>query len=211
MGCFVDICLDRCMPDTPTFPGPSPHTSRGDVTVLLSRAQKGDRKATEELFPVVYGELRDLAERFLAGERRNHTLQPTALVNEAYLRLVGPEASWESRAHFFGAAATAIRRILTDHARTRDRLKRGGGKKAVPLENVDVAADDEQHDLIGLDEALTALAKLDEQKSRVVELRFFGGLSIEQTATVLGVSPSTVVRDWQFAKVWLHRELTKDD
>jgi RNA polymerase sigma factor (TIGR02999 family) len=186
------------------------HNQRGDVTILLSRLEKGDRQATEELFPLVYSELRVLAERFLAGERRNHTLQPTALVHEAYLRLVGPDASWESRAHFFGAAATAIRRILTDHARTRDRLKRGGGKRPVSLDDAEVVAEDvRDHDLVGLDEALTALAKLDPQKARVVELRFFGGLSIEQTATVLGVSSSTVIRDWQFAKVWLHRELTK--
>jgi RNA polymerase sigma-70 factor, ECF subfamily len=184
---------------------------RGDVTVLLSRVEKGDRRATEELFPLVYEELRTLAEKFLASERKNHTLQPTALVHEAYLRLVGPEGSWENRAHFFGAAATAIRRILTDHARTRDRLKRGGGKRPLSLEDADLVAEDvREHDLVGLDEALTALAELDEQKSRVVELRFFGGLSIEQTATVLGVSSSTVVRDWQFAKVWLHRELSKN-
>ena len=198
-------------PRPPHGPEPRPE-ARGDITVLLSRVEKGDRHATEELFPVVYAELRELAERFLAGERRNHTLQPTALVHEAYLRLVGPDASWESRAHFFGAAATAIRRILTDHARSRDRLKRGGGKKPVSLEEAEiVAASAEEHDLVGLDEALTSLAKLDAQKARVVELRFFGGLSIEQTATVLGVSNSTVIRDWQFAKVWLHRELTKAD
>jgi RNA polymerase sigma factor (TIGR02999 family) len=126
--------------------------------------------------------------------------------------LVSPDASWESRAHFFGAAATAIRRILTDHARTRGRIKRGGDKRPVSLEDADVVAQGTQeHDIVGLDEALTALAKLDPQKSRVVELRFFGGLSIEQTATVLGVSSSTVIRDWQFAKVWLHRELTKSN
>jgi RNA polymerase sigma-70 factor (ECF subfamily) len=205
----MGYCLAQ--PALPTrMPDPSPHP-RGDVTVLLSRMQKGDRQATDELFPVVYAELRTLAERFLAGERRNHTLQPTALVNEAYLRLVGPEASWENRAHFFGAASNAIRRILTDHARSRDRLKRGGGKHAVSLEGLDIADPaNEEQDLVGLDEALTALAKLDPQKARVVELRFFGGLSIEETATVLGISPSTVVRDWQFAKVWLHRELTGD-
>lgn len=190
----------------------APRHNPSDVTVLLSRVEKGDRQATEELFPVVYSELRELAERFLAGERKNHTLQPTALVHEAYMRLVGPEASWESRAHFFGAAATAIRRILTDHARTRDRVKRGGGKRPVSLDGVDPAAEQGgEQDLVGLDEALTALGALDPQKARVVELRFFGGLSIEQTATVLGVSNSTVVRDWQFAKVWLHRELTKAD
>ncbi len=218
-GMVCDILLLQARARTMTGPAHNPEHSgrrephgaaRGDVTVLLSRVEKGDRQATEELFPVVYAELRELAERFLAGERKNHTLQPTALVHEAYLRLVGPEASWESRAHFFGAAATAIRRILTDHARSRDRLKRGGGKKPVPLEGADVAVEcAEEHDLVGLDEALTSLARLDAQKARVVELRFFGGLSIEQTATVLGVSNSTVIRDWQFAKVWLHRELTK--
>ncbi len=185
--------------------------SRGNMTILLSRAQNGDRQATEELFPLVYQELRTLAERFLAGERKNHTLQPTALVNEAYIRLVGPEATWENRAHFFGAAATAIRRILTDHARTRDRLKRGGGKQPVQLEEaMTVAQDVRDQDLVGLDDALTALTAIDPQKGRIVELRFFGGLTVEQTATVLGISPSTVIRDWQFAKVWLHRELVKN-
>jgi RNA polymerase sigma-70 factor, ECF subfamily len=183
---------------------------RGEVTLLLARAQQGDNAATDDLFPLVYEELRELAQRFLAGERKNHTLQPTALVHEAYMRLVGPDVAWDSRAHFFGAAARAIRRILTDHARGKDRLKRGGGVRPVSLEDVDLVAGDVRDvDLVGLDAALTALAELDSQKGKVVELRFFGGLTVEQTAAALGVSPSTVARDWAFSKVWLHRELSK--
>jgi len=184
---------------------------RGDVTLLLARAQRGDRTATEDLFPLVYDELRTLAERFLAEERKGHTLQPTALVNEAYLRMVGPEASWENRAHFFGAAARAIRRILVDHAREKNRLKRGGGARPVSLNEAEMVVEDVRDlDLVGLDTALLKLAELDADKSRVVELRFFGGLTVEQTAAALGVSPSTVARDWQFARVWLHRELSKE-
>jgi RNA polymerase sigma factor (TIGR02999 family) len=189
----------------------SPHPRRGEVTTLLARAGQGDGRATEDLFPLVYEELRDLAQRFLSGERRDHTLQPTALVHEAFMRLVGPEVQWENRAHFFGAAARAIRRILTDHARTKDRVKRGGGVRPVSIDDVEVAAADVRDlDMVGLDAALTALAELDAQKAKVVELRFFGGLTVEQTGAALGISPSTVARDWAFAKVWLHRELCKD-
>jgi RNA polymerase sigma factor (TIGR02999 family) len=189
-----------------------PEDKRDEVTQLLAKATQGDRAATEDLFPLVYEELRDLAQRFLSGERKNHTLQPTALVHEAYLRLVGPEASWESRAHFFGAAARAIRRILTDHARQRGRVKRGSGVRQVSLDEAGpVAQPVEDMDLVGLDAALTALAEQDPQKAQVVELRFFAGLTAEQTAQALGISPSTVARDWAFAKVWLHRELTRTE
>lgn len=185
---------------------------RQDITVLLARAQKGDRHATDELFPLVYEELRQLSQQHLAQERRSHTLQPTALVNEAYLRLVGDgDVTWENRAHFFGAAARAIRRILTDHARTKGRLKRGGGNKPVPLSDDAVAAPaDESLDLVAVDAALEKLAALDPQKAKVVELRFFAGLTGDQVALALGVSPSTIARDWQFARAWLHREITKE-
>ncbi len=190
-----------------------------NVTQLLARAQRGDRQATNELFPVVYDELRQIASGFMANERAGHTLQPTALVNEAYMRLVGPtEVTWENRAHFFGAAARAIRRILTDHARAKGSLKRGGNferqsldaiadsvASRVPIPGEDTSVDG--LDMVELDAALTRLAEIDEQKARVVELRFFAGLTSEQTAAALGVSLSTVARDWQFARLWLHREL----
>ncbi|MBL8990574.1 MAG: sigma-70 family RNA polymerase sigma factor [Phycisphaerae bacterium] len=182
---------------------------RGEVTRLLGRASGGDRKATEELFPLVYDELRALAQRHMAAEREGHTLQATALVNEAYLRLVGSgDAGWESRGHFFGAAAQAIRRILTDHARSRGRLKRGGGARGVELDEAMLTTGEEGGvDLVALDEALRNLAAADAHKARVVELRFYAGLTVEQTAMALGVSQSTVARDWQFARAWLHREL----
>lgn len=183
-----------------------------NVTQLLARAQQGDRRATDELFPLVYDQLRALSQQHLANERTGHTLQATALVNEAYLRLVGDrDVTWESRAHFFGAAAKAIRRILTDHARSRGRIKRGGGAAVTPLpdDGIPISADDE-HDFVAVDRALERLAAFDEQKARVVELRFFAGLTAEQTAAALGVSASTVARDWHFARVWLHREVQKE-
>jgi RNA polymerase sigma factor (TIGR02999 family) len=197
-------------PDPRPDAGTSQASSRhADVTVLLARAHGGDRQATDQLFPIVYDELRALAERFMREESKAKTMQATALVHEAYMRLVGPnQTPWENRAHFFGAAARAIRRILTDHARERNRLKRGGGASAVPLDEALVVTQAaESFDFVGLDAALARLAALDEQKARVVELRFFAGLTVEQTALALGVSPSTVARDWQFARVWLHREL----
>lgn len=183
------------------------------VTTLLVKAQAGDRKATDELFPLVYNELRSLSQQHLSRERAGHTLQPTALVNEAYLRLVGNrDVTWESRAHFFGAAAKAIRRILTDHARSKDRLKRGGGARAQGLPNDDVlaAAASEDIDFEAVDNALERLAKLDAQKAQVVELRFYAGLTADQTAAALGISLSTVNREWQFARVWLHREIRRE-
>lgn len=194
----------------------SANPKTAEVTRLLSRASAGDAHATNDLFPIVYDELRDLAGKFLAGERAGHTLQPTALVNEAYMRLVGPGGpQWESRAHFFGAAARAIRRILTDHARGKQSLKRGGSAKRVGLEDIadsvpetGVRIDDEGPDFVAIDRALEKLAKIDEGKARVVELRFFAGLTVDQAAAALGVSPSTVARDWQFARLWLHRELS---
>ncbi|GMV25661.1 MAG: hypothetical protein AMXMBFR58_16920 [Phycisphaerae bacterium] len=193
------------MSDQPDHP-----TRQAEVTQLLDRAQRGEPRATEELFPIVYDELRSIAAGFLRGESNAQTMQPTALVHEAYLRLVGPDqAPWENRAHFFGAAATAIRRILIDHARHRGRVRRGGNAKRVPLDDGLAAVAPEEIDLVGLDAALNKLAAVDAQKSRVVELRFFGGLTVEQTALVLGISTSTVARDWQFARVWLSRELSE--
>ena len=182
------------------------------VTGLLERASAGDGVATDELFPLVYDELRRVAAQHLGEERTGHTLQPTALVHEAYLRLIGSEdIKWESRAHFFGAAAQAIRRILVDHARTRGRLKRGGpDHERTPLEGLDVVAPPSSDaDMLALDEALTRLTALDPARARVVELRYFGGLSLEDTARTMNVSVATVSRYWEFARVWLHRELSQ--
>jgi len=189
----------------PTTKTISNDQTQAAVTQLLARASSGDSKVTDELFPIVYEELRAIAGRFLSGEGKPLTLQATALVHEAYLRLVGPnQTPWENRAHFFGAAAKAIRRILTDNARHRGRAKRGGGMSRAPLdEALVIAPAPDDVDLEGLDDALNKLAALDAQKARVVELRFFAGLTVEQTALALGVSPSTVARDWQFARVWL--------
>lgn len=187
-----------------------PHNQRATVTALLVRAGRGEAVATNELFPIVYEELRSIAAALLRGESRAQTMQATALVHETYLRLVGPEQTeWQNRAHFFAAAAQAIRRILVDHARLRGRLKRGGTRGRVPLDEVLQVAAEPSVDLVGLDDALTKLAGVDPQKARVVELRFFAGLTVEQTAESLGVSPSTVARDWQFARVWLARELDR--
>lgn len=183
-------------------------THQAAVTQILARASGGDAAATDELFPIVYEELRHIAASFLRGEQRAHTMQPTALVNEAYLRLIGPgETTWENRGHFFGAAARAIRRILTDHARHRNRLRRGGGMERIPLEDAAIVSDDDTLDLVGLDAALSKLAEIDPQKARIVELRFFGGMTVDHTALALGISASTVAREWQFARVWLGREL----
>lgn len=182
------------------------------VTQLLARAQLGESSATDELFPLVYDELRTIAARYIHDEGKAQTMQATALVHEAYIRLVGPnQTPWENRAHFFGAAARAIRRILTDHARHRNRIKRGGGADRVSLDEALAVSQslDSQVDLVGLDEALTMLAAIDAQKSRVVELRFFAGLTVEQTALALGISESTVARDWQFARVWLSHEIER--
>lgn len=181
---------------------------QGAITLLLDRASGGDAAATDELLPLVYDELRRVAQEYLGGERRGHTLQATALVHEAYLRLVGPaNPGWQNRAHFFGAAAKAIRRILTDHARSRSRLKRGGAAEREPLDSALLVGEDSAIDLVALDEALESLGKMDPQKMKVVELRFFAGLTMADIARALGVSESTVARDWQFARVWLHRAM----
>lgn len=190
---------------------PSNAQTQRDVTLLLSRASAGDPQATEALFPLVYDELRRLAAAYLARERPEHALQPTALVNEAYLRMVGPGGViWQNRAHFFGAAAMAIRRILTDHAKARNRQKRGGGQVRVPLESIDAATTGPDLDLLALDEALTRLAELDPDKAKVVELRYFAGLSLAETAEALGISVPTVSRHWEFARTWLHHELSPE-
>lgn len=178
-----------------------------DVTLMLQRAGFGDERAIDALLPVVYEELRELAARFLKGERREHTLQPTALVHETYLRLVGaPQICWENRGHFFATAATVIRRILLKHARSRKCAKRGGQWRRVPLD-LDASVTAPEMDIVALDEALERLGRFAPQELRVVELRFFAGLSVEGTAEILGVSPRTVARDWRIAKAWLRRQL----
>lgn len=181
-----------------------------DVTHLLARWKNGDEAALEELVPIVYEELRRLARRQMAGERAGHSLQPTALVNEAYLRLVNlKQMQWQDRAHFFAMGARLMRRILVDVARSRRYQKRGGGAKRVSFTQALDVAEGQATDVVALNDALEELAAVDERKSRVVELRFFGGLSAEETAEVLNVSRETVKRDWTFAKMWLLRHLRK--
>jgi RNA polymerase sigma-70 factor (ECF subfamily) len=183
-------------------------SSAENVTLLLSKLRDGDDGAAAKLMPVVYNELRRLAGAYMRRERPEHTLQPTALVHEAYLKLIDQRSiDWQSRSHFFGIAAQLMRRILIDHARSNLREKRGGGQKAVPLEDNFAFSPEQSEELIRLDEALDRLAGLDVRQSKIVELRFFGGLSVEQTAESLKISPKTVKRDWAVAKAWLHSEL----
>jgi RNA polymerase sigma factor (TIGR02999 family) len=179
------------------------------VTQLLVRWREGDRRALDELMPLVYTELHRLAAHYMRGERPGHTLQTSALVNEAYLRLAGHEdIQWQDRAHFFAVAARAMRRILVDHARRRGNQKRGGDMHKVALDEALVVSDERAAEVVALDDALARLAEIAPRKSQLVELRFFGGLGIEETAEVLQVSPGTVMRDWTFAKAWLRREMT---
>jgi RNA polymerase sigma factor (TIGR02999 family) len=180
------------------------------VTELLGRWQAGDDRALEALMPLVYAELRRLARRYLRQERPEHTLQSTALVHEAFIRLVGQDLpELRNRAHFFAVAATLMRQILVDHARSHGARKRGGQTSLLPLELAFVGADVRSRDLLALDDALNGLAALDPRQGRIVELRYFTGLSIEETAEVLGVSPATVKRDWLTARAWLQREISR--
>jgi RNA polymerase sigma factor (TIGR02999 family) len=181
-----------------------------NITQLLAAWSDGDRAALDALAPLIEQELHRIAARYMAGEREGHVLQPTALVNEAFLRLVDwKNVHWQNRAHFFGVAAQIMRRVLVDFARSRRRVKRGGGGMQVTLSEAnEVAAAARDEDLEALDEALQRLERLDPRQGRVVELRYFGGLSLEETAHVLGVSVGTVRRDWSLARVWLYRELT---
>lgn len=181
-----------------------------EITQLLRSWSEGDEAAIERLMPLVYSELHRLAQRYMSGERPDHTLQTTALVNEAYLRLkASAHAGWEGRTHFFAVSARVMRRILVDWARSRQSLKRGSDMAPLEL-NEELAAVNTGTDLVALDDALKALAAMDARKSQTVELRFFGGLSVEETAQVLKVSPETVQRDWRFAKNWLRRELRRE-
>ena len=183
-------------------------SDRTSVTALLQAWRAGDEQALAAMMPIVHDELRKLARRSMAGERPDHTLQATALVNEAYLRLVDlKRIQWQDRAHFFAMSARLMRRILVDHARARRYDKRGGGVRPVSLDEALHVAADADRDLVALDEALAALAATDERKARVVELRFFGGLSVDEVGSVLHISPETVGRDWRLAKAWLAREI----
>jgi RNA polymerase sigma factor (TIGR02999 family) len=182
--------------------------SPSDITLLLDEWRNGRDDAFDELFAAAYGELRSLAASYMRRERPDHTLQTTALVNEAYVKLVGLEnARPESRLHFFAVAAKIMRQILVDHARARGNEKRGGKAARVALDDAVAATPAPALDLLALDEALDRLAAFDERKGRVVELRFFGGMTIEETAEILGVSFNTAVRDWELARAWLYREL----
>ena len=183
-------------------------TSPQQVTKLLVDWSNGNQEALEQLTPLVYGELRRLAARYLRKERPDQTLQSTALVHEAYLRLIdAKDVRWQSRAHFFAIAANLMRRILVDHARRRDAEKRGGSQILLTLDDAFAVTKETDVDLLAIDEALNRLAVIDAQQARVVELRFFSGLTVEETAAALGISPKTVKRDWSVARAWLRREI----
>jgi RNA polymerase sigma-70 factor, ECF subfamily len=189
------------------MPAPSPQ----EVTQLLIAWSQGELAALDQLMPLVYDELRRIAHRYLGRKRAGHTLQLAALVNEAYLKLIGEQQmDWQNRAHFFAVAAQLMRMILVDYARTRNRERRGGGAQRVSLEEALMVADEQSAELVALDDALNSLAAFDARKSKVAELRFFGGLSVEETATALQVAPVTVMREWRLAKAWLYRELSKE-
>jgi RNA polymerase sigma factor (TIGR02999 family) len=183
----------------------------GEVTQLLAQASSGDAVARATLFDVLYRELRRLAEGAMRAERANHTLQPTALVHEAFLRLAGNQGRFENRAHFLGVAASAMRRVLVDHARGRNAHKRGHGATLVTVNDLDALpqAAAEEVDLVVLDDALSRLAALDARQGQIVELRFFGGLSVEETAALIGVSERTIKREWQMSRAWLRREMSR--
>jgi RNA polymerase sigma factor (TIGR02999 family) len=217
-GGVVAGIVTNCAPIDPGAAVQSSSPSRGstepasmsvdDISQLLRAWSDGDQLALRDLTPVVYAELRRLAHRYMRGERSNHSLQTSALVNEAYIRLVDyKRMQWQNRAHFFAVSAQLMRRILVEHAR-RHNLKRGRGVQHVSFDEAVVVSADPRLDLVALDDALKALARVDPRKVQVVEMRFFGGLSVEETATVLKVSPVTVRRDWSSAKIWLYRELT---
>ena len=187
--------------------------SQQQVTQVLKAASQGDAGASAELLPLVYEELRRLAHARMSAEHQGgagQTLQPTALVHEAYLRLLGDQhVQWQNRGHFFGAAAEAMRRILVERARRSRRLKHGGDRKRIDLDAADIAADESAHDLVALDEALTRLQTMDDRKAQIIMLRYFAGLSIEDTAQALGLSRTTVKDEWSFARAWLYRELNQ--
>ncbi len=183
-----------------------------EITQLLMNWSQGDKSALDHLVPLVYPELRRLAKRHMGRENSAHTLQTSALINEAYLKLVDQQnVKWQNRAHFFAVAAQVMRHILVDHARTRNYAKRGGGAPKLPLDEAAALTEQRAGQLIALDDALRDLAALDERKSQIIELRFFGGLSLEETAEVMKISQSTVQREWRAAKAWLHHTMSNAD
>ena len=185
-----------------------PDPASDNITHLLREWSDGDERALDRLTPLVYNELRQQAARYLRRERRHHSLQATALINEAYIRLIDArDVRWQNRAHFFAIAANLMRRILVDHARRRDAEKRGGSQIRLTFSDLIVVAQESDVDLLAIDEALNRLAEIDPQQARIVELRFFSGLNVDETATALGISPKTVKRDWSVAKAWLRREI----
>lgn len=187
-----------------TLPAPE------EVTQLLHAWEHGDQAAPGQLMPLVYDELHRIAHRYLRRERAEHTLQTTALVNEAYLKLIGEkQPSLQNRMQFFAAAANVMRHILVDYARTRNRARRGGGAQQVPLDDALIVSHERASELLALDDALQSLEQFDARKSRIAELRYFGGLSVEETAQVLQLSPTTILREWRLTKAWLHSEMTK--
>jgi RNA polymerase sigma-70 factor (ECF subfamily) len=189
-----------------------PKPSAQEVTTLLIDWRQGNQEALDRLMPIIYEELRRRAHRYMQGQRKGHSLQTTGLIDETYLRLLDcSKVSWKNRAHFFAVTARLMRRILVDHARAHSYKKRGGGLERISLDLNQIPAIRDDPDLVALDDALEALAAEDDRKSRVVELRFFGGLSVEETAEVLGISGQTVMRDWRLAKVWLMREISEPD
>jgi RNA polymerase sigma factor (TIGR02999 family) len=186
-----------------------PQPSSSEITQLLRAWSSGDKSAFDQLLPLVYQELHIRARRYMAHERSGHTLQTTALINEVYLRLVDlPQRNWENRAHFLAACAQLMRRILVDFARSRNYQKRGGGARHQPFEEALTLCNDSPTQIIAVEDALKSLASIDDRKSRVVELRFFGGLNVEETAEVLQISAETVMRDWKMAKAWLLKEIS---
>ena len=186
-------------------------TTPATITQLLIRWRSGDQAALHELLPQVYDELRRLADYYLHQERPEHTLQPSDLVHETYLRLVNEQAiDWQDRAHFFGIAAVRMRHILVEHARSRQAAKRGGGEYRLSLSKANQLAEKRDVNLLALDDALQRLEAMDQQKSRIVELRYFGGLTIEETAEALRVSPATIKRDWSMARAWLRSEISRE-
>ncbi|MBV8049818.1 MAG: sigma-70 family RNA polymerase sigma factor [Acidobacteriaceae bacterium] len=179
-----------------------------EVTLLLSALTRGEEGAASKLIPIVYGELRRLAASYMRRERVDHTLQPTALVHEAYLKLIEQRSTnWQNRSHFFGVAAQLMRRILIDHARGQKRQKRGGEQQKISLDEAFIFSEQQADEQLAVDDSLDRLAKVDPRQARVVELRFFGGLNVDEAAQVLGVSPKTVKRDWSVAKAWLYADL----
>jgi RNA polymerase sigma factor (TIGR02999 family) len=181
----------------------------GEITGLLAGWRNGDPATMDRLLPLIRTELHRLARRHLGHERRNHTMQPSSLVQEAFLRLLpGVDAGWRDRAHFFAVASRIMRHVLVDYAREKHRTKRGGGAVHIPVDAAVVLSSEQVEEIVAVDLALQRLAKSDERKSKVFEMRFFGGLSVEETAEALGVAPNTVIRDWNFARAWLRRELS---